>query len=66
MEGYRLVGQQRGWQLLWAIAFPQLEGAEAWIEAEIAVQDGEVIHATLCFCMEKGNYVFRRIPDDLY
>jgi hypothetical protein len=47
MEGYRLVGQQRGWQLLWAIAFPQLEGAEAWIEAEIAVQDGEVIHATL-------------------
>jgi hypothetical protein len=36
LEGFRLMGQQHDWQRFWVIEFPTLEGAEAWIEAEIA------------------------------
>ena len=35
LEGYRLVGTQQFWRLFWAIEFPTVEGAEAWIDAEI-------------------------------
>ena len=36
LEGFRLMGQQHDWQRFWVIEFPTLEGAEAWIEAEMA------------------------------
>ena len=36
LEGFRLMGQQHDWQRFWLIEFPTLDGAEAWIEAEIA------------------------------
>lgn len=35
LEGFRLMGQQHDWQRFWVIEFPTLDGAEAWIEAEI-------------------------------
>ena len=35
LEGYRLVGTQQLWRLFWVIEFPTVEGAEAWIDAEI-------------------------------
>ena len=35
LEGYRLVGTQQFWRLFWIIEFPTVEGAEAWIAAEI-------------------------------
>lgn len=36
LEGYRLIGLQGGWERFWVIEFPDLDGAEAWIEAEMA------------------------------
>ncbi len=36
LEGFRLMGQQHDWVRFWVIEFPSLDGAEAWIEAEIA------------------------------
>jgi len=36
LEGFRLMGQQHDWQRFWVIEFPTFEGAEAWIEAEMA------------------------------
>ena len=35
IEGYRLVGTQQFWRLFWIIEFPTVEGAEAWIAAEV-------------------------------
>ena len=35
LEGYRLLGTQQFWRLFWAIEFPTVEGAEAWIAAEV-------------------------------
>ena len=36
LEGFRLIGPQDSWQRFWVIEFPTLEGAESWIEAEMA------------------------------
>ena len=36
LEAFRLMGYQQPWHRLWIIEFPTLEGAEAWIEAEMA------------------------------
>ncbi|HCK55122.1 MAG TPA: hypothetical protein DIC23_18040 [Planctomycetaceae bacterium] len=36
LEGFRLIGPQGDWQRFWLIEFPALEGAEAWIQAEMA------------------------------
>lgn len=36
LEGFRLLGPQDNWQRFWVIEFPSLEGAEAWIQAEMA------------------------------
>lgn len=36
LEGFRLIGRQGGWERFWVIEFPGLDGAEAWIEAEMA------------------------------
>ncbi|MBP86593.1 MAG: hypothetical protein CMJ64_07755 [Planctomycetaceae bacterium] len=36
LEGFRLIGPQGDWQRFWLIEFPTLEGAEAWIRAEMA------------------------------
>lgn len=36
LEGFRLIGPQGGWERFWVIEFPGLDGAEAWIEAEMA------------------------------
>ena len=36
LEGFRLMGRQYHWERFWVIEFPTLDGAEAWIEAEIA------------------------------
>jgi len=36
IEGYRLIGRQYDWERFWVIEFPTLDGAEAWIEAEMA------------------------------
>src|SRR5439155_10327808 len=35
LEGFRLMGRQHDWERFWVIEFPTLDGAEAWIEAEI-------------------------------
>ncbi len=36
LEGFRLIGPQGRWERFWVIEFPDLAGAEAWIEAEMA------------------------------
>ncbi len=36
MEGHRLLAPQQAWERFWTIEFPDLAGAEAWIEAEMA------------------------------
>ena len=36
LEGFRLMAPTGDWQRFWAIDFPTVEGAEAWIAAEMA------------------------------
>ena len=36
LEGFKLLQPQGQWQRFWVIEFPTLEGAEAWIDAEMA------------------------------
>jgi hypothetical protein len=36
LEGFRLIGPQDVWQRFWLIEFPTMEGAEQWIQAEMA------------------------------
>ena len=36
LEGFKLLQPQDRWQRFWVIEFPTLEGAEAWIDAEMA------------------------------
>ena len=36
LEGFKLLEPQRAWERFWVMEFPTLEGAEAWIEAEMA------------------------------
>ena len=36
LEGFRLIGPQGRWERFWLIEFPDLDGAETWIEAEMA------------------------------
>ena len=40
LEAFRLITQQGPWVRFWVIEFPTLEGAEAWIEAEMAPRYG--------------------------
>ena len=35
LEGFRLIAPQDSWHRAWIIEFPDLEGAEAWIKAEV-------------------------------
>ena len=35
LQGFRLVTAQGPWQHYWVMEFPTLDGAEAWIEAEM-------------------------------
>jgi len=43
-EGFNLIGPQSRWKLFFAMAFPKLEGAEAWIEAEMVPPYGSYGH----------------------
>lgn len=36
LEGFKLLEPKQPWERFWIIEFPTLEGAEAWIEAEMA------------------------------
>ena len=36
LEGFRLIAPQGDWQRFWLIEFPTIEGAESWIQAEMA------------------------------
>ena len=36
LEGFRLIGPRQPWERFWVIEFPSMEGAEAWIAAEMA------------------------------
>jgi hypothetical protein len=36
LEGFRLIGPQDVWQRFWLIEFSSMEGAEQWIQAEMA------------------------------
>ncbi len=40
MEGFRLMAPQGAYERFWVIEFPELVGAEAWIEAEMAPSYG--------------------------
>ena len=40
LEGFKLIGPQGDWERFWLIEFPSLEGAEAWINAEMAPSYG--------------------------
>lgn len=41
LEGFRLVTPEADWQRFWTIDFPAIEGAEAWIAAEMAPPYGD-------------------------
>ncbi len=36
LEGFKLLSPKQPWQRFWVMEFPTLEGAEAWIDAEMA------------------------------
>lgn len=36
LEGFKLLEPKQPWERFWVLEFPTLEGAEAWIEAEMA------------------------------
>ena len=36
LEGFKLMEPKQPWERFWVLEFPTLEGAEAWIEAEMA------------------------------
>ena len=36
LESFKLINYQQPWHRLWVIEFPTFEGAEAWIESEMA------------------------------
>ena len=40
LEGFKLLQPQQRWQRFWVIEFPTMDGAEAWIEAEMAPSYG--------------------------
>ena len=44
LEGFRLIGAHGDWQRFWLIEFPTMEGAEAWIQAEMAPDYGRFGH----------------------
>lgn len=44
LEGFKLLTAQGDWQRFWTIEFPTLEGAEAWIDAEMAPPYGRYGH----------------------
>jgi hypothetical protein len=44
IEGFRLITAQQPWVRYWVIEFPTLEGAEAWIEAEMRAPYGVYGH----------------------
>ena len=39
-EAFKLLGAQDAWQLVWILEFPECDGAEAWIVAEVAPPHG--------------------------
>ena len=39
-EAFKLLGAQDDWQLVWILEFPEFDGAEAWIDAEVAPPHG--------------------------
>ena len=39
-EAYKLLGPQKDWHLVWILEFPDLAGAEAWIDAEVGSPHG--------------------------
>ena len=49
LEGFRLIGPQGDWQRFWLIEFPALEGAEAWIQAEMAPPYGLYGHYAVSY-----------------
>lgn len=44
LEGFKLIGPQQPWERFWTIEFPSMEGAEAWIHAEMAPPYGSYGH----------------------
>ena len=44
VEGFKLLEPKQPWERFWVLEFPTLEGAEAWIEAEMAPPYGTYGH----------------------
>ena len=44
LEGFKLLSQKQSWARFWVIEFPTLEGAEAWIDAEMEPPYGRYGH----------------------
>ena len=40
-EAFKLIGPQEDWHLVWILEFPELAGAEAWIDAEVQPPHGQ-------------------------
>ena len=43
-EGFKLIGPQQPWARFWVTEWPDLEGAEAWVEAELRPPYGAHAH----------------------
>ena len=50
-EAYKLIGPQSDWHLAWVLEFPDVAGAEAWVDAEVRPPHSQ--HATRSFYLAR-------------
>ena len=50
-EAYKLIGPQSDWHLAWVLEFPEVAGAEAWVDAEVRPPHSQ--HSTRSFFLAR-------------
>ena len=58
LEGFRLIGPQDAWHRFWLMEFPSMDGAEAWIQAEMAPPYGLYGHYQYYFSRQLRPEIF--------
>ena len=65
-EAFKLIGPQEDWHLVWVLEFPELAGAESWINAEVQPPHGR--YATRSFYLARKwapQYFASWVPTDV-
>ena len=63
LEAFKLIGPQAAWHRVWVIEFPTLEGAEAWVEAEVQLPHGRYATKTVHLARKWApDYFARWVP----